>query len=280
MSDYTISTASREEVDIAVAFAAGEGWNPGKHDADCFHAADLEGFLVGRLGGEVIASVSAVRYGKDFGFLGFYVVKAEFRGRGYGLPLFEAAVRQLESVKSAGLDGVVAQQQNYMKSGFVLAYRNIRFQGVGGGEMPSGVTPIADIAFGVVERYDSVCFGTYRTAFLRAWLSQPEGMGYGILGSDGELIGYGVLRPCQTGYKIGPLFADSADAADCLYRALASKVPGAAVYLDVPEANAEAAALAKRHGLAQCFETARMYKGETPNVPVGRVFGVTTFELG
>jgi hypothetical protein len=29
-----------------------------------------------------------------------------------------------------GLDGVVAQQGNYLKSGFQLAYRNIRYQGV------------------------------------------------------------------------------------------------------------------------------------------------------
>jgi len=28
------------------------------------------------------------------------------------------------------------------------------------------------------------------------------------------------------------------------------------------------------------FETARMYKGPAPQLPVERIFGVTTFELG
>ena len=34
---------SRAEVDLAIDWAAGEGWNPGRHDADCFHGADPGG---------------------------------------------------------------------------------------------------------------------------------------------------------------------------------------------------------------------------------------------
>ncbi|MCG8376259.1 MAG: hypothetical protein MI702_07235 [Chlorobiales bacterium] len=35
--------------------------------------------------------------------------------------------------------------------------------------------------------------------------------------------------------------------------------------------------LVKRHVV---FKTARMYKGVTPELPVERIFGITTFELG
>lgn len=280
MSEYIIAAASRLEVDVAVTFAAGEGWNPGKYDAESFYAADSGGFLVGRLDGEVVATVSAVRYGKEFGFLGFYVVHPSFRGHGFGLRLFEAAVRQLASVKTAGLDGVVAQQENYKKSGFVLAYRNIRFEGAGGGEAPTGTRPIAEAGFERVLQYDAACFGTPREAFLRSWLGQPESCSMCVLKPDGSLAGYGTIRVCRTGFKIGPLFADDARAADELYRGLTATVPGAPVYLDVPEVNGEAVALAKRYGLVQCFETARMYRGPVPGTPVERVFGVTTFELG
>ncbi|MFA6242047.1 MAG: GNAT family N-acetyltransferase [Candidatus Hydrogenedentales bacterium] len=280
MSAYTIEIASRAEVDIAVAYAAQEGWNPGNSDAACFYAADPQGFLVGRVDGEIVATISAVRYGVGFGFIGLYIVCPEYRGKGYGRPIFEEAVRRLSDVASVGLDGVVAQQQNYMKSGFILAYRNIRFEGVGGGDAPAEITPIEDVPFDAVLRYDASCFAVPREAFLRAWLSQPDAHVCCALAPCGALSGYGVIRPCRNGFKIGPLFADDANVADALYRALISKAPGAPVFLDVPEVNPAAVALAKRYGLSQCFETARMYKGEPPGVPVERVFGVTTFELG
>jgi hypothetical protein len=36
---------SRREVDIAIEWAAKEGWNPGIHDADCYFSADPNGFF-------------------------------------------------------------------------------------------------------------------------------------------------------------------------------------------------------------------------------------------
>ncbi|MFB9123882.1 hypothetical protein ACFFYR_11945 [Paraburkholderia dipogonis] len=39
-------------------------------------------------------------------------------------------------------------------------------------------------------------------------------------------MGYGVLRRCLTGYKIGPLFADSNEIAARLFFALTSSIAG------------------------------------------------------
>jgi len=54
---YTIRVMTRKEVDTAVEWAASEGWNPGLHDADCYTQADSEGFLVGVLNDQPIASI-------------------------------------------------------------------------------------------------------------------------------------------------------------------------------------------------------------------------------
>ncbi len=88
------------------------------------------------------------------------------------------------------------------------------------------------------------------------------------------------MRECRAGYKIGPLFADTPEVAERLFAALTSRLHGAPVFLDVPEPNAEAVALAERHGLAPVFETARMYRGHAPVEHLDRTFGITTFELG
>ncbi len=67
-------------------------------------------------------------------------------------------------------------------------------------------------------------------------------------------------------------------------RALAAEVVRAAgpgdIYLDVPEPNTAAVALAEELGLTPVSETARMYRGPAPRICLNHVFGVTTLELG
>ena len=278
---YAIRTMSRKEVDIAVDWAAAEGWNPGLHDAESFYAADPQGFLVGELDHEAIATLSVVKYGKTFGFLGFYIVKPEHRGKGYGIQIWNEGLKYL-SGRNIGLDGVVAQQENYKKSGFKLAYRNIRYEGVSGGATPAdaAIIKISPAQLESVESYDLPFFPDDRARFLKSWLNQPGSVALGIA-PGGKFSGYGVIRPCRSGYKIGPLFADDAELAEILFLALNSQVePGKPLYLDVPEVNREAVNLAEKRQMKLVFETARMYTGRFPYLPLNRLYGVTTFELG
>lgn len=280
-TSYTIRTMTRQEVNIAIDWAAEEGWNPGVYDADCFYAADSNGFLVGLLGDEPIATISVVKYGNSFGFLGFYIVKPEYRGKGYGIQIWNAGLASLNG-RTIGLDGVVAQQDNYKKSGFTLAYNNIRYQGVGGGHYPAdcGIVPLSMLAFDDIYAYDQAFFPDNRGEFLRCWIGRPQSTALGILRNN-KLAGYGVLRVCRSGYKVGPLFADSSECAEQLFLALKSHAPeGALVFLDIPAVNAAAVDLVNRHNMVVSFETARMYAGQSPDLPISRLFGVTTFELG
>ena len=279
--DYSIRTMTRGEIDLAVDWAGAEGWNPGLQDAVAFHAADQDGFYVGLLDGEPIATISAVRYGKSFGFVGFYIVKREQRGKGYGLRLWNAALATLRG-RDVGLDGVVDQQANYRMSGFALAYRNIRYEGIAGGEAhrDDDIVPLSTIAFADIVGYDRPFFPAERSGFLRHWIALPGSTAIGIR-TRGRIAGYAVMRPCRNGFKFGPLFADSPGLAERLFAHLASRAPaGAAVFLDIPEVNAAARDLVERHGMVPRFETARMYTGDFPDLPIARLYGVTTFELG
>jgi hypothetical protein len=278
---YAIRTASRAEVDLAVDWAAAEGWNPGLHDADCFVAADREGFLIGVLDGEPISTISVVQYGGADAFLGFYIVRPAWRGRGHGLAIWQAGMQRLAG-RSVGLDGVVAQQGNYRKSGFALAWQNVRHQGTGGGDAPRDARMLSasEVAFERIEAYDRLFFPPGRAAFLRCWLAQPLGCALVFI-EGGAIAGYGMIRPCRSGWKIGPLFADTPQAADTLFASLRAAAPAAdPVFLDTPATNANAMSLAQRHGMRPVFETARMYTGPVPPIPVDRLYGVTSFELG
>jgi len=280
-NDYRIRPMTREEAGLAIDWAAAEGWNPGLNDAPCFYAADPQGFLLGLWGEEPVASISVVKYGSDFGFLGFYIVKPAYRGRGLGFALWQAGMASLAG-RNVGLDGVVAQQDNYRKSGFALAWRNIRQEGVGGGEAPADtrLVRLASLPFETVRAYDQPFFPADRSTFLRCWLAQPGSTAIGFVES-GRLKGYGVLRRCRQGYKIGPLFADHPAIAESLFLALkAGAGAGEKIYLDTPEVNPQAVALARRHSMTLAFETARMYTGGSPPLPMDRLYGVTSFELG
>lgn len=168
--------------------------------------------------------------------------------------------------RNVGLDGVLAQQANYRKSGFTLAYRNIRYRGKGGGSKPDGLIDLCSVPFAEIVRYDATVFPATRLKFLRHWIEQPNAA-LGLLNNH-RLIGYGVLRPCREGFKIGPLFASTPQAADTLFEGLAFRASDQPIFLDTPEANPAAIELAQRHRMQPVFETARMY---TKTLPAARM---------
>lgn len=265
---------------VAVDWAAAEGWNPGLDDAACFMAEDPEGFWMAFVDGDPAASISVVNYGQSFGFLGFYICRPDMRGKGVGYRLWQAGMAH-HGDRVVGLDGVVDQQANYRKSGFDLAYRNVRYSGIAHVDAPADprLVPVGPDLVDAVIAYDRPFFPAPREAFMRCWLGGTTRTAWALI-EDGSVTGYGVVRRCRSGVKIGPLFADDASRADLLFRRLAASMPGVELALDTPEPNAEAVALALRYGLAPVFETARMYRGPAPDLPLPRLFGVTTFELG
>ena len=275
-----IRTMRPDEISIAVNWAAAEGWNPGLVDDACFAVTDPEGFFIGEIDGVPAATVSCVNYGVDFAFLGFYMVREDLRGRGYGLRIWNAAIAHA-GPRVIGLDGVVAQQQNYQKSGFELAYENIRYGGTARAldANPAGVIALSEIPLATVAAYDATVFPAARPAFLRAWINSPGHMGRALV-RGGDLAGWGVIRPCRNGCKIGPLFADDRTVAEAVLSALLASVGDGEIFLDVPSINSDAVALAQDLGLTPSFETARMYTGAIRPLRLERVFGVTTFELG
>lgn len=278
-----VRTLTAEEVDVAVDWAAAEGWNPGLADAAAFLAQDEGAFLGAFVEGQLVACISAATYGETFGFLGFYICRPDSRGQGHGLAVWQAALERFGD-RTIGLDGVVAQQENYRRSGFVLAHRNVRY----GGKplaLPGavGVSGLDWSAMPAVLSFDRQHFLFDRPRFLEKWLAPVEGAAF-IARAGNGVAGYGVVRRCRQGHKVGPLFAAHDDVARALYAALSTAAHEAApdepVFLDVPEANPAARTLAEEAGLSPVFETARMYRGEAPDLPLGRIYGITSFELG
>jgi len=273
-----IRPMTRDDVDFAIRLAAKEGWNPGLSDAECFYAADPEGFFVSELNGEPIGTISAVRYEGDYGFVGLYIVVPEARGKGYGMELWQHAMEHLKGC-NVGLDAVTEQEATYKRVGFSAFYRSTRFEGTGGGRMPKGVERLDTVDFAKVVEYDRQCFPGARQTFMKTWLEAAGATGYAVMDGD-TLTGFGVIRPCAKGYKIGPLFADNGDIAETIFNALKASITGQNFYLDVIEPNKAAGKMAKKYKLEEVFVTVRMYTETEPDMDMDKIFGVTSFELG
>ncbi len=277
---YVVRQMTKSDLDLAISWAASEGWNPGLYDRDAFFNTDPQGFFMGFLDGKPISCISAVSYGKDFGFIGFYIVHSKHRSKGYGIKIWNKAIDYLKN-QNIGLDGVLAQQENYKKSGFKLAHRNIRYQGTGkkyqindDNIIKANLIPFTDLV-----KYDDQYFPVSRSQFLKYWIAEPESLTLVYI-KNNKLMGYGMIRKCVTGYKIGPLFADSKLIAEKLFKKLNNYATGSPIFLDIPEVNKEALELVYKYKMSPMFETARMYTKKSPEINLSKVFGITTFEVG
>ncbi|SDR25668.1 GNAT family N-acetyltransferase [Pseudovibrio sp. Tun.PSC04-5.I4] len=267
---------------VMLDWATKLGWNPGDDDAASYCAADPEGYLGCYIDNQLVSIISAVLYGQSFGFLGFYICHPDFRGQGLGRLMWNAAIQRLEG-RTIGLDGVVEQQEFYAKSGFKLVHKNMRYSGLSDVTMPMDPR-ISIIGKGILPSiidYDRNYFPEERARFLERWLEPMNPQRHGIyLVENGRVLGYGVIRAAREGFRIGPLVAETPEGADLLFRALAGSAKGQMVSIDLPLPNEAAAQLAERYELSPVFATARMYKGQDPNLPLDNIYSFASYELG
>jgi len=281
MNSIIIREMHKHEMQKAIDWARNEEWNPGEYDGECFYNADPNGFFVGLVNGEIVSIISAIKYGISYGFIGFYIVDEHHRGKGYGIKIWDEAISYLGD-RISGLDGVPAQVNNYEKSGYVLAHKNLTFKGKSTifTSTDKNIIRLSIRDFEDIKRYDALCFPDQRDEFLKCWIQQQDSYTLGYMHND-KLMGYAKIRKCPEAYKIGPLFADNEVIANKLMRALQTKIPeGSSFTIDLPENHVEAMKFVDTYQMEYSFETARMYKNGFPKIDTKKVFGITSYELG
>jgi GNAT superfamily N-acetyltransferase len=284
MNGLQFTRLDKTGLQTLVSWAAAEGWNPGPYDADVFWATDPEGFYGCFDDGELVGGGSIVSYGGQFGFMGFFIVKPEYRARGIGRMLWykrrDTLLARLDEGAAIGMDGVVDMQPFYAKGGFVTAFRDERYERMGEPlNYSDNISPITEVDTDALLAYDALCFGLPRPQFMKPWLRMPGNKMFKYM-EDGTLKGFAILRKAQQGNKVCPLFADSGAIAEALYRACLNAVAGEPLYLDIPVTNTDAVNLVKNYNATYVFECARMYYGKPPAMDINKVFGITSFELG
>jgi len=297
-----------------------EQWNPGANGDELqqvFYRTDADGFFVGTIADsespgkeKVVSIVSAVRYGEDSGWVGFYIVAPEHRGQGYGLVVFRHALAHMANRPYVGLDAVLQQTENYKASGFTnISWENERRSGNthhivekllayehfnSGTVVDAGEAPLDQL--NELERRYS---GWDRPQFVENWIkfhtdNAQHGRFSVAIVDDGCVLGYGCVRPATTSFRVGPLFAETAEVAKAILYKLAKLASQAisqpdnqiassvkaVLDVDICVANPQAVTIFDELKMPNTFTTLRMWKGKQPEVDVNIIYGVTTLEVG
>ena len=174
------------------------------------------------------------------------------------------------------------QVATYEREGFVSAYGNARFS-VDSAALPapesSGlIVPASIVSERDLVEFDAAHFFGPRPGFLHEWII-GEGRNAVVAVDGGTIIGFAASRPAAASFRIGPVFARDMAIARELILTLAAEMTGP-VSIDLPRPNRDAIQLAGSLGMEPGFDTTRMYRGEPPELPLQRVFGITSLELG
>ena len=262
-------------------WARREGWNPGIDDHFLLPSIDPKGCLAMRLdeagAKRMIGAITAVNYG-GYGFVGMFLMDPAHRGKGYGRQLVKAIMTRLAGLPNVGVDAVRPMVPYYEKAGLKAAYETVRYRLAEGTALETASAgPVGEADLPDLVAYDTGVFGVPREGFLRRWVAAPHADA-ALLRRAGKIAGYGVVRDCYSGRKVGPLFADDEDAATDLLGWLLARRPDQHHYLDLPALPGHGLSLVRNAG--SDFSCIRMYTGDAPRQDPARVFGTTTFEAG
>jgi len=277
-SALTIRPLKPEERQQVLAWAAEDGWNPGRNDAAAMGTLDSNGLLHCLFEGKPAGFIGAVSYAHDYAVIGLYMVRPAYRGRGVGAALWRAAFAHLGE-RNIAVDGDPNHRESYETYGFKPVHTIRRFQGRGGGHRPVDAVDLRVFSFERVAKYDRQLYGANRPQFLDHWTHQDGATSVGVISTQGIIAGYGTVRPCHNGYQIGPLYADHPGEATFMMDALLAAVYDQPVFIDVPADNPEALALMDAHNFAPVLDITRFYTLGKAVGDMHRTYGVTGFAL-
>jgi GNAT superfamily N-acetyltransferase len=267
-----------DDINALMRLKAAAGWNQIEQDWVNVMAVQPDGCWVEEQEGEVVASTTAVCYGRDLAWIGMVLVDPRFRGRGLARGLMEHCLRWLErrGMRQVKLDATDMGRPLYEKLGF-REERVIERWGWSGKESAAPLTPPrASLPLERIAVLDRAGFGADRTRLLAQLIESFPG--HGISEADGFALG----RPGSNAYFAGPCIAPDAETARRLIAGVMDRAGAQSFFWDLFPDVPGAVAAARELGFERRRLLVRMalkpHSG--PHGRPERVFAAAGFEYG
>lgn len=246
------------------------GWSQREDDWQLIYRLNPQGAFVVRHFGKVVATVSALKYGSDVGWIGMMLVDSAYRGMGIARRLMETACAALADQYSIQLDATPAGQAVYSKLGFKESFGLKRMVIRDSHSFPAidrevewdrHIRPMVDSDLEYISGWDRGIIGADRGELLNGLFRMtPEYARVFIQG--GEISGFVFGRHGAQFEHIGPLVAKDFAAAKALCGDLLLGMNGKAVAMDIPDAHSEWVSYVSGLGMTVERPFVRMYLGE------------------
>ena len=296
-----LPASSQEDFDFVTKMCKEEQWLCIGNQCVTHMGRSKPGFFIGYLNGQRIGHVGVFEYGDDSGsffHIGFYIVDKTFRGKGYGLKIWNVMWESLPKECNIALDGLMDKVPLYERIGFRQEWLNKEYtvlsskvveglQKVKKSSSSAGieVKSLNEVEFEKLLEYDASVFGFVRREFLQKWITIPECLGWVATDKKGDIVGYVVIQHsiAEEQQVVGPFFSDDLHTTRILLLKVAEEAiqqrSAKKLRLWVPAiANPETAKMIETEiGYESIWEAMRMYtKGVPPKVCVKKIVVITS----
>lgn len=276
-----IRKMTQQDVSAAMRLSREAGWNQVADDWHRFLSIEPDGCFVADVDDQLVGTTVACVFDR-IGWVAMVLVSSLHRGKGIGTQLTQHAVDWLEgrAVVTIRLDATPLGLPIYERLGFFRQFELIRY----GGVLPQTAAdsdytpaPSQEELTRAIE-LDRTVTHTHRakwlTVLFAAW---PDAVR--LVRANGSVLGFVAVRRGTHASQIGPCVARG-NAGPRLFRHVARRYAGQAVYIDVPEPNTVATAHAESMGLHAQRHLVRMCRGEPVQEDIAQLWSSSGPELG
>lgn len=278
MEHFSIRPFKHEDIDFAYKLDVMEQWDDTRNDIKRMFNYEPNGCFIAEIKSEPVGHVFSISYGR-LGWIGFLIVKAEYRRRGIGTLLTKRAMNYLLSckVETIKLEAVSAIADLYRKLGFVDEYDSLRFTGVSRkitSLSSHRINPLKIEGIKQLTKSDAEYFGANRAKVLsRLYQENPQLCFVSRMNSS--ITGYIMFRKTKSGYRIGPWVCNPENpqvARKLLVECMETIGYNVKLSVGVPAVSEVAVEILQDFGFKQYSKSIRMYLGQ--KLETERVDGV------
>jgi GNAT superfamily N-acetyltransferase len=264
-----------ESADIpsGLSLCRSAGWNQLSRDWEIFLIHDPQGNSVCvNENGNVVGTVTTIRYGNHFAWIGMVLVDPAHQRKGIGLGLLEESLQVLKNENCVKLDATPAGRQVYVKLGFEDEYGLSRMSASSFNtqQLISSPTATALTSENIesVSTLDMQVFGADRMTLLSWMLDGAPELAFKV-GEGDQLKGYCFGRHGYRFTHIGPVVATTAEVAKNLVSVALKQCENKPVILDVPHHDQSWRGWLESVGFSELRPFIRMYSGNNqwPGIP-------------